>query len=90
MKLQLNKNKNKESHFFISQTEYCAGDCDYVIIYHGSNEQSTEIDKLTGNLGSFVLWSTGNSLFVKFKSDGIGGFYGFIATVHYSNSYFNI
>ena len=60
------------------------------MIYDGPNEQSTQIDKLTGNLGSFVLSSTGNSLFVKFKSDGSGGFHGFIATVHYSNSYFNI
>ena len=60
---------------------------DFVTIYDGSNEQSTQIEKLSGNLGSFHISSTGNSLFVKFESDGSINFGGFLATIHYGNTY---
>ena len=45
---------------------------------------------LSGNLGSFGVSSTGNSLFVKFESNlyGFSNNYkenGFFATIHYGN-----
>ena len=64
---------------------------DFLVIYDGSSDQSTQIAKLSGNLGSFDISSTGNSLFVKFKSDYFDdGSTGFIATIHYGNPYLNI
>ena len=63
---------------------------DPLTIYDGSSDQSTQIAKLSGNLGSFVISSTGNSLFVKFESDGTVTKDGFLATIHYGNPYFNI
>ena len=64
---------------------------DPLTIYDGPNDQSTQIAKLSGNLGSFSISSTGNSLFVVFASDGEpspGS--GFLATIKYSNPYLNI
>ena len=63
---------------------------DFLVIYDGSNDQSTQIAKLSGNLGGFQISSTGNSLFVKFKSDSSLNLVGFLATIHYSNPYLNI
>ena len=80
------KNRSKyEFRFLLSQTET---DFDFVTIYDGSNDQATQIAKLSGNLGSFLISSTGNSLFVTFESDGYSNA-GFIATIHYGNPYFN-
>ena len=63
---------------------------DYLTIYDGPNDQSTLIEKLSGNLGSFSISSTGNSLFIKFESNHHGdGSTGFLATIHYSNPYLN-
>ena len=61
---------------------------DYLTIYDGPNDQSTQIAKLTGNLESFSISSTGNSLFVKFESNHFHNYAGFLATIHYGNSYF--
>ena len=60
-------------------------DTDFLIIYDGPNDQLTQIAKLSGNLGSFRISSTGNSLFVIFESSyslklDNGGF---LATIHY-------
>ena len=63
---------------------------DPLIIYDGSNEQSTQIVKLSGNKGNFHISSTGNSLFVKFESDNYGQYTGFLATIQYGNLYLNI
>ena len=64
---------------------------DPLTIYDGSNDQSTQIAKLSGNLESFGFSSTGNSLFVKFESNGYNdGSTGFLATIQYGNSYLNI
>ena len=81
----------------------CATDCpeleiwsgveygDPLTIYDGSNDLSTEIEKLSGNLGSFIISSIGNSLFVKFESDTSSyNNIGFFATINYGNSYLNI
>ena len=62
---------------------------DLLTIYDGSNEQSIQIAKLNGNLGSFSISSTGNSLFVKFESNSIYNFAGFFATIHYGNPHSN-
>ena len=74
-----------------SQTEIGT---DSLTIYDGSNDQSTQIEKLNGNLGSFIITSSGNSLFVKFESDGYnnleGPNAGFLATIHYGYPYLNI
>ena len=61
---------------------------DYLEIYDGPNDQSPQIAKLSGDLEIFSISSSGNSLFVKFKSDSY--FYlepGFLATIHYGNPY---
>ena len=60
---------------------------DPLTIYDGPNDQSTQIVKLSGNLGSFSISSTGNSLFVKFESDDIYNYAGFLAAIHYGNPY---
>ena len=70
------------SDFFVSQTESC---CDHLTIYDGTNDQSNQIEKLSGNLGSFDMPSIGNTLFVKFESDSSNVKDGFFATIHYSN-----
>ena len=62
---------------------------DFLVIYDGPNDQSTQIAKMSGNLGSFSISSTGNSLFVKFESDDDDGSTGFFATIHYGNPNFN-
>ena len=72
--------------FSISQTE---SNYDFVTIYDGPNDQSTQIEKLSGNLGSFDISSSGNSLFVKFVSDSGVSKGGFLASIHYGNPYFN-
>ena len=77
----------EKSNFPISQTESY---WDFVTIYDGLNDQSNQIEKLSGNLGSFAVSSTGNSLFVIFESDVITNYAGFFATIQYSNSFLNI
>ena len=54
-------------------------------IYDGLNDQSNQIAKLSGNLESFSISSTGNSFFVKFESDDSQQYTGFLATIHYGN-----
>ena len=82
------KNRTKwEFIFSLLQTE---NNYDFVTIYDGPNDQSTQIEKLSGDLGSFSISSTGNSLFVKFESDSIFSKDGFFATIHYGNPYLNI
>ena len=76
--------------FSLLQTEWTQRYSDCVTIYDGPNDQSTQIEKLSGNLGSFDISSTGNSLFVKFESDGSVSKDGFFATIHYGNPYLNI
>ena len=62
--------------------------CSYLEIYDGSNDLSTQITKLSGNLGSLDISSMGNSLFVKFvSSHNIDGSKGFLATIHYGKPY---
>ena len=63
---------------------------DFVTIYDGPNDQFELIEKLRGNLGSFSISSTGNSLYVKFESDNYYSYGGFLATIHYGNPYLNI
>ena len=64
---------------------------DYLEIYDGPNDQSPQIAKLSGDLEIFSISSSGNSLFVKFKSTGYDdGSTGFLATIHYGNPYLNI
>ena len=75
-----------ESLFF-SQTFkniYDDSTSDSLTIYDGANDQSTQIAKLIGNLGSFNISSSGNSLFVRFESNW-GELPGFHATIHYGN-----
>ena len=78
--------------FPFSQIQQIYGiDTEFLIIYDGPNDQSTQIENLNGNLGSFDISSSGNSLFVKFKSNHHNdGSTGFLATIHYGNSYLNI
>ena len=78
-------------HFF-QQIFYNHFESDSVTFYDGSNGQSTQIAKLTENLGSFGISSTGYSMFVKFESDSYSSnnHAGFLATIHYGNPYLNI
>ena len=86
------------SYAFSSQTQppytYSDGTLyhyDPLTIYDGPNEQSTQIEKLSGNLGSFGISSTGNSLFVIFESNSWWEQYtGFLVTIQYGNQYLNI
>ena len=85
------------SDIFVSQTQtpYTYSDgtvehLDFLTIYDGSNDQSTEIAKLSGNLGSFSISSTGNSFFVIFESNGFLHYSGFFATIQYGNPYLSI
>ena len=60
-------------------------------MYDGPNDQSPQIAKLSGDLEIFSISSSGNSLFVKFKSNYYDdGSTGFLATIHYGNPYLNI
>ena len=54
------------------------------------NEDSTILETLSGNYGTFGISTTGNSLFVKFVSDGSATYGGFLATIQYGNPYLNI
>ena len=64
---------------------------DTLTVYDGLNHQSTQIEKLYGGpLNIPEISSNGNSLFVKFESDGSYNEAGFLATIHYGNSYLNI
>ena len=58
---------------------------DFLKIYDGSNDQSTLIAMLSGNLGSFGVSGTGNSLFIKFESNFYDNYAGFFATIHNGN-----
>ena len=58
---------------------------DHLKVYNGTNDQSTLLHNLNGNLGSFNISSSGYSLYVKFYSDASITFSGFLATIHYSN-----
>ena len=60
-------------------------------IYDGTNDQSNQIEKLSGNLGSFGISSAGNSLFVTFQSSWFvfEDYGGFLAIVHYGDPYLN-
>ena len=80
--LEISKHINIISYFLIIfQTEK---DYDYLTIYDGSNDQSSQIAKLSGNIRSYSLSSTANSLFVKFEADDEDNIYGgFFATFHY-------
>ena len=63
---------------------------DIVTIYDGSNDQSTQIAKLSGNLEGFRISSTGHLLFIKFESNHYDdGSTGFLATIHYSIPHMN-
>ena len=75
------------SNFPQSQTE---SNFDFVTIYDGSNDQSNQIRKLSGNLESFSVSSCGNFLFVKFESDHDQSKEGFHATIQYGKPYLNI
>ena len=80
----------KSYSFFQTQPPYTYSDgtlyhYDPLIIYDGSNDQSTEIEKLSGNLGSFGVSGTGNSLFIKFESNFYDNYAGFFATIHNGN-----
>ena len=55
-------------------------------LYDGPNDQSTLLNNLNGNLGSFNISSTGDSLFAKFDSDGSVTVSGFLATIHYDDA----
>ena len=69
--------------FTISQT---TDNWDPLTIYDGSTDQSTQIAKLSGHLESFGIKSTGNSLFVRFKTHHYGNEDGFLAAIHYGNT----
>ena len=55
------------------------------------NDEGIEIAKLKGNLGEFSISSSGSHLYVYFKSDHHNDeSTGFLASIHYGNSYFSI
>ena len=52
-------------------------------IYDGSNDESTLIEMLSGNIANFNISSTGNFLFVEFITNKADSLTGFLATIHY-------
>ena len=64
---------------------------DYLELYDGLNDEGIRITKLSGNLGKFNISSPGSDLYVYFKSNNYDdGSTGFLASIHYGNTYFNI
>ena len=55
--------------FLQTQEPFDWTDTDFLTIYDGPNDQSTQIETLSGNLGSFGISSYGNSFYVIFESD---------------------
>ena len=64
-------------------------DTEFLIIYDGPNDQSTRIATLSGNLESFSISSTGNSLSIKFESTSYHNYAVFLATIQYGTTYMN-
>ena len=62
------------------QTESC---CDSLTIYDGSSTSASQITKLSGNKGSFSISSSGNNLYLKWRSDGSVTAKGFSAIAYY-------
>ena len=59
---------------------------DLLTFFDGMNEDSTILEKLSGNYGTFGISTTGNSLFIKFETGNSGGCWtwcGFFATIDY-------
>ena len=65
--------------FHTSQTK----DKDFLTIYDGANDESNEIESLTGNLRSFGVSSSGNVMYIRFESNGWIHDNGFLATFYY-------
>ena len=85
----------KVSNFHNSQTEgifsyYDIEHGDSLTIYDGSDDQSTQIEKLSGDLESFGISSIGNSLFVIFESSYYINYKGFFARIQYGNPHLHI
>ena len=77
--------------FPFSQIQQIYGiDTEFLIIYDGPNDQSTKIATLSGNLESFSISSTGNSLSFKFESTSYHNYAVFLATIQYGTTYMNI
>ena len=58
---------------------------DYLIFFDGMNDQSTEIARLSGNLGGFSFTSHKSSLYVKLITKSSFTYNGFFATIQYGN-----
>ena len=58
-------------------------DYDFLTIYDEVHEYYNPIKKLSGNLRSFGVSSSGNVMYVKFESDAWVNDIGFLATVNY-------
>ena len=59
---------------------------DELSIYDGTSDQAPLIENLSGNLGSFSVMTSGNSLFMKFHSNPVTTFEGFLIAINYGNS----
>ena len=68
--------------FHTSQTK----DKDFLTIYDGANDESNEIESLTGNLRSFGVSSSGNALYITFSANWYDRGYGFLAKEYHGNS----
>ena len=72
--------------FVLFHTLQTEKDKDFLTIYDGANEDSNEIRKLSGNLRSFGVSSSGNVMYIKFEADTWDRENGFLATFYYGNS----
>ena len=60
---------------------------DELSIYDGTSDQAPLIENLSGNLGSFSVMTSGNSLFMKFHAKNpVTTFEGFLIAINYGNS----
>ncbi|KAK2714985.1 hypothetical protein QYM36_009843, partial [Artemia franciscana] len=53
---------------------------DYINVYDGTDDLAPSINEFTGSLGNFAIGSTGNNMYITFRSDYINVRSGFRAT----------
>ena len=73
------------SFFVLFHTLQLEKDYDTLTIYDEANDYNNPIKKLSGNLRSFGVSSSGNVMYIKFESDSVVNDFGFLATFYYGN-----
>ena len=86
VQLKITKSSQKHSRYsiyFFFRTSQTEKDYDFLTIYDEANDYYNPIKKLTGNLRSFGVSSSGNVMYLKFETDSWVNDIGFLATFYY-------